>query len=103
MSCSQYVQGSLARMTLQINAQSLPPTCPPTLGALTDAGTVTAKITDPAGVVTTLTVVRDSVGQYHADFTTVLTGLHVYEFLASGGSITAINAVGQFLVTEATF
>lgn len=95
-----YVQGSSVRMSMQVNAQVIPPTVPPTLGALIDA-TVTAKITDPAGVVTNLTVVHDSLGLYHADFTAVLLGLHIYEFLCTGAAV--VNGVGQFLVDEAVF
>lgn len=95
-----YVQGSSVRMTTQVNAQVTPPTVPPTVGPLIDA-TVSAKITDPAGVVTVLTVVRDSLGTYHADFVTVLLGLHTYEFLCTGAAV--VNGVGQFIVNAAVF
>jgi hypothetical protein len=67
-------------------------------GVLTDA-TLTCRMKEPDGMITTLTVTRDAAGKNHADFLTAKLGLHQYEFLATGAAQAA--GLGQFLVTQA--
>lgn len=51
-----------------------------------DPTTVTVTITDSAGVVTTNAAVKDSTGDYHYDFTPVLSGIHQYYFTGTGSN-----------------
>jgi uncharacterized protein YfaS (alpha-2-macroglobulin family) len=67
---------------------------------LTDPTTVTLKVLDPTGVVTTPTPVHDSTGFYHYDLdTTGKTGLWTYEWIGTG-AVQAI-AANQFNVKTA--
>lgn len=71
-------------------------------GTLTDA-TIALTIRTPDGVETSesASVVRDSTGTYHADYTTTLHGVHAYRWVASGALIAAYE--GQFLVLPSDF
>jgi hypothetical protein len=58
-------------------------------GVLTDPTTVTLKVKDPAGVVTTYTysggqITKDSTGNYHRDLTPSLAGRWYYRYIATG-------------------
>ena len=72
-------------------------------GVATDPTTVTCKVADPLGVVTQPTVVKDSVGNYHAnvDTTNGHSGLWSYRFTGVG----ACQAVeeNQFYVEVPAF
>ncbi|MFQ5776306.1 MAG: hypothetical protein ACE5GS_17445 [Kiloniellaceae bacterium] len=68
-------------------------------GAAVDPGAVVFKLLDPAGVVTTFSgggVVKDSVGNYHADATIAASGVHVYR--AEGTGANAAAAENRFRV-----
>src|ERR1700750_2942846 len=53
-------------------------------GALTDASTQSAVVTLPDQTTASLTVTRDSLGTYHADYTGVQEGLHKIVWTTTG-------------------
>lgn len=60
-----------------------------TQGAFADPTTVTLKVKDPAGTVTTYTyagaaIIKDAVGRYHRDITPNTPGQWYYRFFATG-------------------
>lgn len=69
-------------------------------GAAVDPGTLTCGVRLPDLSVLDLTssIVRDSAGKYHADYTPTSLGLHMYEWRGVGPSNVA--KVGQFMVTQ---
>ncbi len=85
-----YVQGTLVRLTSLIASVA---------GTLTDPTTVVLKIKTPDQVITDLSafVVKDSVGNYHCDFTSSQVGLHQCEWLCAGNAV--VNGVDWFQVT----
>lgn len=62
-----------------------------TNGVLIDPTTVTVSILDPTEASVAATVVKDSVGTYHADVTPALFGVWDYTFAGTG----AVVATGQ--------
>ena len=58
-------------------------------GVASDPTVVTAKVKDPAGVVSTLSTIRDAQGVYHALFVTALPGVHYYRFTGTGAVVVA--------------
>jgi hypothetical protein len=56
---------------------------------LTNPSTVTATHKDPDGVLTTLTAVNDSTGNYHADVTLAKKGRHVVRWVGTGACVAA--------------
>ena len=91
---NNYTAGALVRMTAAFATAA---------GVPTSAGAVTMRVIDPSGALTDLSsaVVVDAVGSYHADFVTSLVGVHLYEWLSTGGVIAA--KTGQFNVNVGTF
>lgn len=68
----------------------------------TDPTTITAKVRNAAGTVTTYTyaaaqITKDSTGVYHLDITVNLSGTWVYRFEGTG---TCIAAIEQILYVE---
>lgn len=59
-----------------------------TQGALADPTTVTLKVKDPSGVVSTFThpadLTKDAVGRYHKDITPTAPGQWYYRYFATG-------------------
>lgn len=53
-------------------------------GAPADPTSTDVAITQPDGVATSATLVKDSVGNYHADFTPTQAGLHIYRITGTG-------------------
>lgn len=68
-----------------------------------DPTTVALKIKFPDDTITDLSssVVKDSAGSYHCDYQPTTLGLHMYEWIGTGGANVARR--GQFLVTQVTF
>lgn len=89
---NNYVAGTLVRLSAVLKTSAS--------NALTDA-TMVCKVLLPDGTSSTVTSVRDSAGNYHADYLASVVGLHRYEWIASGAATAA--ARGQFLVTQVTF
>ena len=64
-----------------------------TIGTVTDPTTVTFKMTEPDGTVTTYINgthaqnVKDSIGVYHVDFTITQAGRHFWEFAGTGALV----------------
>lgn len=56
--------------------------------------TVVVTVTLPDASTSTPSVVNDSVGNYHSDFTTTQTGTHTYKFVSTG-----VVAVGSATFT----
>lgn len=71
-------------------------------GVLTDA-TIALTIRTPDGVETSVSasVVHESTGTYHYDYTTTMHGVHAYRWAASGALVAAYE--GQFLVLPSDF
>lgn len=70
-----YANGSVVRCLVQIKDVNQ---------TLIDATTVVVTITLPDVSTSTPSVVHDSVGNYHADFTTTQTGVHTYKSVSTG-------------------
>lgn len=72
-------------------------------GAPVDPTTVGLQMKLPDGTVTDLasSVVKDAAGAYHCDYQPITLGLHMYEWIGTGGANVARR--GQFLVTQTTF
>ena len=72
-------------------------------GVLTNPTTVTVKLCDPNGTISTLTAVNDSTGVYHADATAALTvsGDWVIQATGSGALVAAIEQ--HFTVEPSVF
>lgn len=64
-------------------------------GVATNPATVTVKVKDPAGVVTTISTapVNDGTGQYHVDYTPALKGEHVYRWEGTGACVAAAEEI----------
>ncbi len=72
--------GNVLRLTMECLAANTTPT---------DASTVSVTVTDPVGGTTTVTlagggVTRDSVGNYHYDYTASLVGKYAYVWTTTG-------------------
>lgn len=74
-----YDTGTLVRLTATFTVN----------GVDTDPTTVTGSVRAPDGTSTPLTVAKDSVGVYHADFTASVAGLHWYRFAGTGTVVAA--------------
>jgi hypothetical protein len=65
-------------------------------GAAVDPTAVLVRVKDPSGAVTVLTypsqVTKDSVGSYHANFATVLAGIHYYRWEGTGAAQAAAES-----------
>lgn len=72
---AQYTVGT----AIQINA-----TFTDDEGDKVDPTEVQAEMRAPDGTVVNLDVVRDAVGEYHADYTPLFNGLHQYRFFGTG-------------------
>ena len=61
---------------------------------------ISAKLLTPANTIIDMSasVVTDSVGNFHFDYTPTIRGVHSYEYLFSGTAI--ISATGQFNVAS---
>lgn len=66
-----------------------------------DPTSIRLDMEDPSGAITDLssTIVKDSVGNYHADYTPLLVGVYLYSWIGTGAAIFATN--GKFNVTQA--
>lgn len=89
----QYTAGTAIRLSVAFTVVAT--------AAPVDPTTVTGKVRKPDGSNVTLTVVKDSTGNYHADFTPSDLGMHTYE-LAGTGAAEAVY-IGRFLVTQQPF
>jgi hypothetical protein len=75
-------------------------------GVDTDPTTLTFRITEPDGTVTTyvyltdVALVKDSVGDYHVDWAVDQIGVHYYEFVGTGTA--ALTLRGSFLSMESS-
>lgn len=94
MTCSVYTAPTTVRMTAGFKTSA---------GTMVDPTTVTCKLTLPDGTVVDLTsvVVRDSVGNYHADYLASVRGVYKYEFLGAGAF--QVAETGQFTVDKVAF
>lgn len=72
---NSYVNGSIVRCLVQIKDVNQ---------TLIAATTVVVTITLPDTTTSTPSVVNDSVGNYHCDFTTTQTGVHTYKSVSTG-------------------
>lgn len=75
-------------------------------GTATDPTTITCKVKEPDGTITTATyalaeVVKDSTGNYHYDFTPDQEGKHYYRFEGAGALIAA--AESDFMIRDSVF
>ncbi len=75
-------------------------------GTPTDPTTVTVKVKEPGGTVTTGTlalgqVVKDDIGDYHYDFTIDEAGRHWYRFEGAGALVA--SAETDFMVRASEF
>ncbi len=61
-------------------------------GTATDPTTVTATVLDPTEASTNPTVVKDSVGDYHADLTPSVAGEWDYTFAGTGSLVASASA-----------
>lgn len=96
MSCnSNYITNDILRLSLVVETKAD--------SAPIDPTSVSAAVKDPAGykIDVTSSIVRDGVGLYHVDYLPTMTGEYIYEFIGTGAA--EIAALGQFLVTRATF
>jgi hypothetical protein len=91
MALAQYTVGTTIQITATFTDDD---------GVKVDPTEVTAELRTPAGVLEDLTVVRDSTGEYHADYTPALNGLHQYRFIGTG-AVAAANE-GSFMA-QTTF
>lgn len=84
---NSYANGNLVRLLGQVKDVNQ---------TLIDATTVVFTVTLPDTTTSTPSVVHDSMGIYHSDFTTTQTGTHTYKFVSTG-----VVAVGSntFTVT----
>jgi hypothetical protein len=92
---NSYQAGNLVRLTMVATNTAD--------GSLLTPQTIDIKVKDPSGVITDLasSVVNDSPGNYHADFTPSLVGVYTYEWICSGNMTAA--AIRDFYVRTATF
>lgn len=92
---NEYTAGNLIRITVAFTAV--------TPAAPIDPTTVVLNLKSPDGTVQVLTqsIVRDSLGQYHADFLPTQVGVHIYEWEGSG--VVQVASLGQFLVSQGLF
>jgi len=72
---NSYANGNVVRMLGQIKDVNQ---------TLIDATTVVVTVTLPDTTTSTPSVTHDSVGNYHADYTTTQTGTHTYKFVSTG-------------------
>ena len=79
MTATAYLIGQQVRITFTVRDIT---------GALAST-TASGKITSASGVTTNLTIVNDSTGVYHADFTPTEQGLHQVRFVGTGAVVTA--------------
>ena len=79
MPINSYTVGQLVRATAAFRVGS----------TLTNPSTVTATHKDPNGVLSNLTVVNDSTGNYHADVTPATKGRHVVRWVGTGACVAA--------------
>lgn len=82
---NSYANGNLVRLLGQVKDVNQ---------TLIDATTVVFTVTLPDTTTSTPSVVHDSVGIYHSDFTTTQTGTHTYKFVSTG-----VVAVGSATFT----
>jgi len=68
-------------------------------GNLVDPTTIAITIKLPSGTLdTSETVVRDSLGNYHCDYTTAQDGGYVYRFVGTGAAVVA--GEGEFICSS---
>ncbi len=93
MAIGVYEKGALIRLSAAFTVNSV----------ATDPTAVTCKVVGPAGVITTLTATKDSVGNYHADFdlTNAVAGTYAYRFTGTGACQAAEES--QFYVEASAF
>lgn len=72
-------------------------------GAPIDPTAISLKITAPNGVITDLsaTIVKDSVGNYHADYLPTQYGVHVFEWTGTGTA--TVFDKQRFMITDTPF
>jgi hypothetical protein len=90
-----YAIGSQAHLTATFKDLS---------GALADPTTVTITVTLPNGtaaVGSPFTAARDSLGQYHYDYTTTVAGIHQY-YSTGTGAVAGVGLADVFTVAPAT-
>lgn len=92
---NDYTAGNLIRITVAFTAVATT--------ALIDPTTVILNLKSPDGTIQSLatSIVRDSVGTYHADFLPTQVGIHIYEWEGTG--VVQVASLGQFLVSQGLF
>lgn len=74
-------------------------------GGAVDPGAVAFKVLEPGGAVASVTpVVKDAVGEYHADYVIAAAGVHVYRGEGTGANAAAAEnrfQVRRSLILEA--
>lgn len=92
---NDYTAGNLIRITVAFTAVLNT--------ALIDPTTVILNLKSPDGTVQSLqgAIVKDAVGQYHADVLPTQVGLHIYEWEGTG--VVQVASLGQFLVSQGLF
>ncbi len=94
---NQYTLGKKVTLTITFTANSIS----------TDPGTVTFKMREPDGVVTTYEygtdagLIQDATGVYHVDWVTAKSGLHAYRFEGTDPCQTAEEE--HFYVNQSVF
>lgn len=88
-----YNAQTLVRLTVAVTVAAAP----------TDPTAITCKVTPPDGNVVDLTsaVVKDSVGNYHADYLPQQVGAYQYEWIGTGA--VQVSGVRTFIVNQGTF
>jgi hypothetical protein len=76
MISSPYFPGSTITLSAQFTS--------PGTGDLVDPATVAGVVAAPDGTLTTLVVIKDTVGQYHAIFTASVSGTHTQRWVGTG-------------------
>lgn len=92
MSTNNYTVGTLVRVSTVVTQI--------VGGSPIDPTTITLTLELPDGTIVDLTsaIVRDSTGNYHADYTPVAFGLHQYEWAGTGAA--QVAKVGSFIVNQ---